>query len=184
VGARFSAPVHTGLGAHPASYTMGTLSFQGAKSGRARERVELYLYSLYGPYGLFRASVPVQRCTVPYGLCRASVPVQRCTLPYGLYRASVPVQRCTLPFGLTEAQCLYMGALYRTACTEPQRLYNGALYRTACTEPQCLYNGALYLTFIFTITTLASVIPLSLSLSHTHTPNLVFLPTNSVTLQV
>ena len=27
------------------------------------ERVELYLYSPYGPYGLYRTSVPVQRCT-------------------------------------------------------------------------------------------------------------------------
>jgi len=34
VGARFSAPVHTGLGAHPASCTMGTGSFPGVKSGR------------------------------------------------------------------------------------------------------------------------------------------------------
>ena len=25
----------------------------------------LYLYSPYGPYGLYRASVPVQRCTLP-----------------------------------------------------------------------------------------------------------------------
>jgi hypothetical protein len=27
---------------------------------RGHERVELYLYSSYGPYGLYRASVPVQ----------------------------------------------------------------------------------------------------------------------------
>ena len=33
-GARFSAPVQTGPGAHPASCTMGTLSFPGVKSGR------------------------------------------------------------------------------------------------------------------------------------------------------
>ena len=26
--------------------------------------VELYLYSPYGPYGLYRASVPVQGCTL------------------------------------------------------------------------------------------------------------------------
>ena len=25
----------------------------------------LYLYSPYGPYGLYRVSVPVQRCTLP-----------------------------------------------------------------------------------------------------------------------
>jgi hypothetical protein len=31
VGARFSAPIHTGPGAHPASYTMGTDSIPGGK---------------------------------------------------------------------------------------------------------------------------------------------------------
>ena len=72
VGARFSAPVQTGPGAHPVSCTMGTGSFRGVKSGRdvtltltpfqcrGQERVELYLYSPYGPQGLYRASVPVQ----------------------------------------------------------------------------------------------------------------------------
>jgi len=34
VGARFSAPVQTGLGADPASCTMGTGPFPGVKSGR------------------------------------------------------------------------------------------------------------------------------------------------------
>ena len=29
-------------------------------------RVELYLYFPYGPYGLYRASVPVQGCTLPH----------------------------------------------------------------------------------------------------------------------
>ena len=28
--------------------------------------IYLYLYSSYGPYGLYRASVPVQRCTLPF----------------------------------------------------------------------------------------------------------------------
>ena len=57
---------------------MGTGSFPGVKSGRGvtltphpfylrvQERVELYLYSPYRPHGLYRASVPVQRCTLPY----------------------------------------------------------------------------------------------------------------------
>jgi len=55
----FSAPVQTGRGAHPASYTMGTGSFPGVKwTGRGvdhpphlapKERVELYLYSPFGP---------------------------------------------------------------------------------------------------------------------------------------
>ena len=34
-GARFSALVHTGPGAHPASCTVGTGSFLGVKSGRS-----------------------------------------------------------------------------------------------------------------------------------------------------
>jgi hypothetical protein len=75
VGARFSASVQTGPGAQPASCTMGTGSFPGVKSGRGvtltphpfwccgHERVEVYLYSSYGPYSLYRASVFVQACT-------------------------------------------------------------------------------------------------------------------------
>jgi len=35
-------------------------------SAVGHERVELYLYSPSGPYGLYRASVPVQGCTLPY----------------------------------------------------------------------------------------------------------------------
>jgi len=60
VEARFSAPVHTGPGAHPASYT-GYRVFPGGKtagawrwpstpsSAEVKENVELYLYSLSGP---------------------------------------------------------------------------------------------------------------------------------------
>jgi hypothetical protein len=33
--------------------------------------VELYLYSPYGAYGLYRASVPVQGCTLPLPYSRA-----------------------------------------------------------------------------------------------------------------
>jgi hypothetical protein len=33
---------------------------------RGHEHVELSPYSPSGPYGLYRASVPVQRCTLPY----------------------------------------------------------------------------------------------------------------------
>ena len=59
--ARFSAPLQTGPGAHPASYTMGTGSLLGVKrpgrgadhpppsKRRGHERVELYLYSPSGP---------------------------------------------------------------------------------------------------------------------------------------
>ena len=55
-GARFFAPVQSGPGAHPASYTMDTGSFPGVKrpgrdvdnpspsSAEVKERVEVYLY--------------------------------------------------------------------------------------------------------------------------------------------
>jgi hypothetical protein len=60
-GARFFAPVQTGLGAHPAFKTWGAGYFLGIKrpgrsvdhappsSAEVKERVELYLYSPYGP---------------------------------------------------------------------------------------------------------------------------------------
>jgi len=48
--------------------------------------VELYLYSPYGPYGLYRPSVPVQYS----------------------YTSTPPVGRAAF----TEPQCLYKGALY------------------------------------------------------------------------
>ena len=60
-GERFSTPVQTGSGDHPASYTMGTGSFQGvmrpgrdvdhAPTSRAgvKGTVELYLYAPCGP---------------------------------------------------------------------------------------------------------------------------------------
>jgi len=46
---------------------MGTGSFPEVNSSRGvtHEKAELYLYSSYGPYGLYRASVPVQAFTLP-----------------------------------------------------------------------------------------------------------------------
>ena len=78
MGARFSTPVQTGPGAHPASCTMGTGSFPGVKSGRD---VTLTPHFLLVPWSRKSRAIPLP----PYG-------------PYGLYRCSVPVQGCTLPF--------------------------------------------------------------------------------------
>jgi len=134
---KFSVPVQTGPGSHPASSTMCTGSFPGVNSGRgvtltphpllvlwSRKsrakrllplwavrpvqylsacRVQLYLYFSYGPYGLYRASVPVQysytctppigrtACTEPQCLCSTAIPLLPHG-PYGLYRASLSVQ--------------------------------------------------------------------------------------------
>ena len=70
--------------------------------------IQLYLYSPYRPYGLYRASVPVEYSYT------STPPMDRtaCTDPQCLYSTAIPL----LP---------HMG---RTACTEPQCLYKGALY--------------------------------------------------------
>jgi hypothetical protein len=57
-GAKFSAPVQTGPGAHPISYTMGTggkvaggvaLNSHPLSSAKVKERVQLYISSHLGP---------------------------------------------------------------------------------------------------------------------------------------
>jgi len=103
----------------------------------------LYLYSPNGPYGLYRAPVPVQRCTLPLPL--PLLP----NGPYGLYRAPVSVQRCTLPLPITllplravrpvqnPSACTTVHFTFTYTSTPPKG-------RTVCTEPQCLFKGALY----------------------------------------
>jgi hypothetical protein len=61
VKARFPVPLQTGPGAHPAFYTMVTVSFPGIKrpergidhplppSDEVKERIELYIYFTSGP---------------------------------------------------------------------------------------------------------------------------------------
>ena len=53
-------------------------------------RVELYLYSPYGLYGLYRASVPVQGCTLPLPKSRA-IPL----LPLWAVRSVQGLSACT-----------------------------------------------------------------------------------------
>jgi len=77
----------------------------------------LYVYSPYGLYGLYRASVPVQRCTLPL-----PIPL----LPLWAVRPVQSLRACTtIHFTFTYTSTPPMG---RTACTEPQCLYKGALY--------------------------------------------------------
>jgi len=78
----------------------------------------LYLKSPYGPYSLYRASVPVQLCTLPL-----PIPV----LPLWTVQ---PVQSLSA--------CTTVHFTFTYTSTPP-------IDRTACTEPQCLYNCALYL---------------------------------------
>ena len=65
-------------------------------------RVELYLYSPYGSYGLYRASVPVQGCTLPLPNSRA-IPL----LPLWVVRPVQSLSACTrvhFTFYLSEIQ--------------------------------------------------------------------------------
>jgi len=78
----------------------------------------LYLFSPYGPYRLYRASVPVQRCTLPL-----SIPL-------------IPVWTVQPVQSLSACTTVHFNFTYTS--TPP-------MDRAACTEPQCLYNGALYL---------------------------------------
>ena len=114
--ARFSAPVQTGPGAHPAYCTMGTGSFPGVKNGRG---VLLTPHPLLVPWSRKSRTIPL----LPLWAVRPVQSLSACTVelylyspygPYGLYRASVPVQ-------------------YSYTSTPP-------MGRTACTEPQCLYS--------------------------------------------
>jgi len=90
VGARFSAPIQTGPGAHPASCTMVTWSFLGVKSGRG---VTLTLHPFLVPLvtkeysytstpplgrnGLYRASVPVKGVNFTYDNINPTIPPSR-----------------------------------------------------------------------------------------------------------
>jgi hypothetical protein len=73
---RFSTPVQTGPGAHPASCTMGTRSFPGVKNGRG---VTLTLHPLLVPLvkkEYSYTSTPPMGCTA-------------CTEPQCLYRGAL-----------------------------------------------------------------------------------------------
>jgi len=77
----------------------------------------LYLYSPDVPYGLYRASVPVQRCTLPLPIL---------LLPLCAVRPVQSISACTtVHFTFTYTS---IPPMCRTACTEPQYLYTGALY--------------------------------------------------------
>jgi len=94
--------VQTGLGAHPASCTMGTGSFPGVKSGRG---VTLTLHPLLVPWSRKSKFVPL----LPLWAERPVQSLSACTDPQCLHRASVPVQ---ILIACTEPQCLYKGSLY------------------------------------------------------------------------
>jgi len=97
--------------------------------------VQLYLYSSYGPYSLYRASVPVQYSytSTPPSACTVQLYLYSTYGLYGLYIASVPVQ-------------------YSYTSTPP-------MGRTVCTEPQCLYSTAIPLLLLWAVRPVQSLSP-------------------------
>jgi hypothetical protein len=112
--------------------------------------VELYLYSPYGLYGLYRVSVPVQSsytttppmgrtaCTEPQCLYSRAIPL----LPLWAIRLVQSLSACTVELYLYSPYGPY--SLYR-ALVPVQYSYTSTppMGRTACTEPQCLYSRAI-----------------------------------------
>ena len=77
--------------------------------------VELYLYSPYGPYGLYRASVPVQGCTLLYSIAIL-------LLPLWAIRPVQSLSACTRVHFTLQYSYTSTPSMGRTACTEPQCL--------------------------------------------------------------
>ena len=102
MGARFYAPSQTGPGGHPASCTIGTVSFPGVKSDRG---VTLIPYPSLVPWSRKSRAIPL----LPLWAVRPVQSLSACT---------------TVHFNFTYTSIPPMD---RTACTEPQCLYNGAL---------------------------------------------------------
>jgi len=112
--------------------------------------VELYLYSPYGSYGLYRESVPVQYSytstppmvltafTEPQCLYSRAIPL----LPLWVLRPVQSLSACTVELYLYTPYGSY--GLYR-ASVPVQQSYtsNPPMGLTACTEPQCLYSRAI-----------------------------------------
>jgi len=89
--------------------------------------VQLYLYSSYGLYSLYRASVPVQysyTSTPPMGRTACTDPL----CPYSTAKPLLPLL-AVLP---VQSLSAFTVQLY----------LNSPVGSTACTEPQCLYSTA------------------------------------------
>ena len=90
-GARFSVPVQTGPGAHPASCTMGTGSFPGVKSGRG---VTLTPHPLLVPWSWKGRAIPL---LLPLWAVRPVEGLSACTrVHFTFYLCLICISRCTI----------------------------------------------------------------------------------------
>jgi len=128
--------------------------------------VEVYLSSPYGPYSLYRASVPVHysytstppmvRTTFTEPQCLYSIAIP--LLPLWAIRPVQSLSACTVelyfyspygPYGLYRAS---VPVLYSYTCTSP-------MGRTVCTEPQCLYCRPILLLPVWAVRPVQSLSP-------------------------
>ena len=121
-GARFSAPVQTGPGAHPASCKMGTGSFLGIKSGRG---VMLTPHHLLVPWSRKCRAIPL----LPYGLTACTE--GQCLYKGALYLYLYHVNIClSLQTGIYTNMSFSFCASY--PCVFSRRLYRGG---SMCINP-------------------------------------------------
>ena len=118
----------------------------------------------YGPYGLYRPSMPVQysyTSTPPMGRTA-------CTDPQCLYSTAIPLlPLCAVQTVQTLSACTVQ--LYLYSPYGPYGLYRPSvpvqysytstppMGRTACTDPQCLYSTAIPLLPLWAVQTVQSL---------------------------
>ena len=120
--------------------------------------VQLYLYSPYGPYGLYRVSVPVQYsytstppmgrtvCTEPQCLYSTLIPL----LPLWAVRPVQSLSACRVELYLYSPYGPY--GFYRASVTvQYSYTFTPPMDRTACTDRQCLYSRAIPLLPLWTV---------------------------------
>jgi len=151
--------------------------------------VHIYLYSPYGPYGLYRASVPVQysytstpamgrtACTEPQWLYSTPIPL----LPLWTVRLVQSLSACRVQLYFYSRYGPY--GLYR-ASVPVQYTYTSIppMGRTACTDPQCLYSTTIPLLPLWAVWPVQalSVCTLHLNLYSPYGPYGLYRPSVSV----
>jgi len=118
-GARFSSPVQTSPGAHPASCIMGTGSFPGVKSGQA---VTLAPHPLLLPWSRKSRAIPL--------------------LPLWAVRPVQSLSACTVQVYLYSPQCLYSTGkpLLPLWAVRPVQSLSACTVQLYLYSPQCLYS--------------------------------------------
>ena len=88
--ARYSSPVQTGPGAHPASCTLGTVSFPGVKSGRG---VTLTHHPLLVPWSRKSRAIPQFPLWAVRPVQCLSACTQGCTLTFTVFIPWIRIRR-------------------------------------------------------------------------------------------